>query len=405
MGEWRVLRQTWRWFGPDDAVCLSSAHQAGACGVVTALHHIPPGIAWTRDDVRTRIGEVRKMSKGALEWEVAESLPVSEVIKTKGKTYRAHIEAYKASLAALAEAGIFTVCYNFMPVLDWTRTNLRWPLPNGGTAMRFDLAEFAAFDIFLLKRDAAADEYDDAMLENARRCLFGMSDAKKSALTKAIVAGLPGATENWTLTELQDAIANYAAIGADQLRQNHIDFLSEIVDTAETLGLRLCCHPDDPPFPLLGLPRIMSSQDDYEFVLDAVDSPSAGMTMCTGSLGANAHNDCVATARRFAPKIHFLHLRNVTRDSDETPCSFFEDEHLAGQVDMVGVIAVILAEEGRRRRENRADAQIPMRPDHGQEILSDIDAGLNPGYPAVGRLKGLAEIRGAVAGLSHGAAQ
>lgn len=342
------------------------------------------------------------MSKGALEWEVAESLPVSEVIKAKGKTYRTHIEAYKASLAALAEAGILTVCYNFMPVLDWTRTNLRWPLPNGGTAMRFDLAEFAAFDIFLLKRYGADDDYDDATLEDARRCLSGMSDAKKSALTKAIVAGLPGATENWTLTELHDAIANYDAIGADQLRQNHIDFLSEIVDVAETLGLRLCCHPDDPPFPLLGLPRIMSSQDDYAFVLDAVDSPSVGMTMCTGSLGSNSHNDCVAIARRFAPRIHFLHLRNVTRDSDEKPYSFFEDEHLAGRVDMVGVIAVILAEEARRRRENRADAQIPMRPDHGQEILSDINAGLHPGYPAVGRLKGLAEIRGVVAGLSHG---
>ncbi|MFA3918820.1 mannonate dehydratase [Ruegeria hyattellae] len=399
------MRQTWRWFGLRDRVSLSSAHQAGASGVVTALHHIPPGIAWTAKDIRIRQEEVRTMSQGALEWEVAESLPVSEAIKTKSKEYHAHIEAYKASLMALAEAGISTICYNFMPVLDWTRTDLRWPLPNGGTAMRFDLIEFAAFDCFILNRDGAADSYDDATLEAAKRRFSAMSDAGKTALTEAIVAGLPGATESWTLTELGDAIACYADIDRDQLRRNHIEFLSEVVTTAESLRLRMCCHPDDPPFPLLGLPRVMSSAEDYGFVLDAVDSPSVGMTLCTGSLGASPGNDCVAIARKFAPKIHFLHLRNVTRDSEQKPCSFFEDEHLAGQVDMVGVIDVILAEEARRRRKNRKDAQIPMRPDHGQEILSDLNADLHPGYPAVGRLKGLAEIRGVIAGLSREAVQ
>lgn len=399
------MRQTWRWFGPGDSVSLSSARQAGARGVVTALHHIPPGIAWRAEDIRTRQHEIKAQSGGALTWDVAESLPVSEAIKTKGRDFGEHIAAYKASLTALAEAGIETVCYNFMPVLDWTRTNLRWPLPNGGMAMRFDLTEFAAFDCFILERAGAVHDYDDATLEAARAHVTSMSDAAKAALTQAIVAGLPGATETWTLSGLRDAIAGYAGIDADELRRNHIDFLAEMIGTAERLGLRLCCHPDDPPFPLLGLPRVMSSEQGYARVLDAVDSPAVGMTLCTGSLGANPQNDCVVIARRFAPKVHFLHLRNVTCDGERAPCSFFEDEHLAGRVDMVGVIDVILGEEARRAREGRDDAQIPMRPDHGQEILSDLTVQAQPGYPAVGRLKGLAEIRGVVAGLGREAVQ
>ncbi len=372
---------------------------------MTALHHVPPGIAWTIEEIRKRQEEIRTKSCGALEWSVVESLPVSEAIKTKGKDHHAHIEAYKASLMALAKAGISTICYNFMPVLDWTRTNLRWSLSNGGTAMRFDLVEFAAFDCFILERDSATKDYDDATLEHAKQRFSIMGADEKSTLSNAVVAGLPGATESWTLTELRDAIASYSNIDHDQLRQNHIDFLSDIVPTVETLGLRMCCHPDDPPFPLLGLPRVMSSEEDYSYVLDSVDNRCIGMTLCTGSLGASPYNDCATIARRFASKIHFLHLRNVTRDSDQKPCSFFEDEHLSGQVDMVAVIDVILAEEARRRRENRVDAEIPMRPDHGQEILSDINAGLHPGYPAVGRLKGLAEIRGVVAGLNRGVVQ
>lgn len=395
------MKQTWRWFGPDDRVSLMSAHQAGASGVVTALHHVPSGIAWTIGAIKARQDEVRVESGGALTWDVAESLPVSEAIKTKGKDCRAHIEAYRTSMEALAKAGISTICYNFMPVLDWTRTNLRWSLPNGGTAMRFDLTEFAAFDCFILERHGAAEDYDEATLEGAKRHSSSMSGADKTALSNAVVAGLPGATETWTLAELRDALTTYAETDSDRLRQNHVDFLSEVVPTAEKLGLRLCCHPDDPPFALLGLPRVMSSAQDYGFVLDAVDSRSVGMTLCTGSLGASPHNDCVAIARRFASKIHFLHLRNVTRDREQKPCSFFEDEHLGGQVDMVGVINEILAEEARRRREHREDAEIPMRPDHGQEILSDLTDDPHPGYPAVGRLKGLAEIRGVVAALSQ----
>jgi len=401
LGRQHELKQTWRWFGPDDRVDLPSARQAGASGIVTALHHIPAGAVWTPEEIRARQDDIKAKSDGALQWDVVESLPVSEEIKIQGNHCSAHVEAYRASMEALAGAGISTICYNFMPVLDWTRTNLRWALPNGGAAMRFDLVEFAAFDCFILNRAGAAEEYEGATLEAARRLHASMTDADKSKLSRSIVAGLPGATESWSLGELQDAVARYDNLDSDQMRQNHIDFLSEIAPDAERLGLRMCCHPDDPPFPLLGLPRIMSTGDDYGIVLDAVDSPSIGMTLCTGSLGANPHNDCVAIARRFAPKIHFVHLRNVTRDAEQTPCSFFEDEHLAGQVDLVGVIEVILAEEARRREQGRPDAQIPMRPDHGQEILSDLSANLQPGYPAVGRLKGLAEIRGVVAALSR----
>ncbi|OUS06605.1 mannonate dehydratase [Rhodobacterales bacterium 52_120_T64] len=395
------MKYTWRWFGPEDRVNLATAHQAGASGIVTALHHIPAGVPWTIEGIRARQKEIRDESGGALTWEVVESLPVSETIKTKGADYHAHIQAYRASLEALAEAGVFTVCYNFMPVLDWTRTHLRWPLPNGGMAMRFDLTAFASFDCFILERQGAIDDYDAATIQAAKNYFKNITEAEEAALLHAIVAGLPGAAETWTLEGLREALSAYADVDADQLRQNHIDFLSEIVGTAEKLGLRMCCHPDDPPFPLLGLPRVMSSLEDYAHVLDTVDSPSIGVTLCTGSLGVSPNNDCVEIARRFASKIHFVHLRNLTRDSETKPCSFFEDEHLAGQVDMVGVIDVLLKEEARRRRGNRPDAEIPMRPDHGQEILSDLTAGFQPGYPAVGRLKGLAEIRGVIAGLNQ----
>jgi len=400
---WRIglVRQTWRWFGVNDTIRLPDIRQAGAAGVVTALHHLPAGHDWTLDQIQLRQSEIAAGSNGTLSWDVVESLPVSDVIKTKGNEYRAHIAAYLKSLEALGEAEINTICYNFMPVLDWTRTHLRWSLPNGGRAMRFDLTSFVAFDCFLLERVGAADDFDAAMFEAAKRLFATMSDPEKKALQHAVTSGLPGAAESWSLDELREALTNYRAISADQLRQNHIDFLSEIVPTAEKLGLRLCCHPDDPPFSLLGLPRTMSSADDYAHILDTVDSPSAGMTFCSGSLGAGVQNDCVEIARRFGPKIHFIHLRNISRDHETNPCSFFEDEHLGGQVDLVGVIEALLAEEDRRRREGREDAEIPMRPDHGQEILCDLSAGAQPGYPAIGRLKGLAEIRGVIAGLER----
>ena len=393
--------RTWRWFGSTDKVTLSDARQAGAEGIVTALHHIEPGEVWTTDEIARRQSEISKCGLG-LEWQVAESLPVSEAIKTKGREFSAHIQTYKHSLTALADAGIQTICYNFMPVLDWTRTDLRWALDNGARALRFDLVSFAVFDCFILVRPGAEDDYSEETLELAGEVAHGLNEAQRFELSKAVTAGLPGAAELWSMDGLKAAISAYSEIDEESLRQNHIDFLSEVVALAEALGIRLCCHPDDPPFPLLGLPRIMSSEEGYAKVLDEIDSPAVGMTLCTGSLGASPKNDCVKIAERFAEKLFFLHLRNVTRDTETLPCSFFEDEHLNGQVDLARVIDVVLKEEKRRRKEGRSDTEIPMRPDHGQDILTDLDSDFQPGYPAVGRLKGLAEINGIVAGLERG---
>lgn len=398
------MRPTWRWFGPEDRVTVQTARQAGAQGIVTALHHLPPGEAWTVDEIATRQSQIAIASDEALKWEVVESLPVSEAIKTRGSKWADHVAAYSKSLEALAASGIRTICYNFMPVLDWTRTDLRAPLPAGGTAMRFDLVSFAAFDLHILRRTGAEMSYGRDTLDAAEKAAAEMDDAAKSELTYAVIAGLPGAAESWTLENLRAALDTYAALSPDVLRQTHIDFLSEVVPLAERLGLRLCCHPDDPPFPILGLPRTMSTLADYQELLNAVDSPAFGATFCTGSLGARPDNDSVAIAKALAPRMHFVHLRNVVRETPGIPCSFIESEHLSGDVDMVGVIEVILAEEGRRRATGREDAEIPMRPDHGHDILTDIGAGAQPGYPAVGRLKGLAELRGVMAALTRNAA-
>jgi mannonate dehydratase len=398
------MRRTWRWFGPEDRVTLADARQAGAEGIVTALHQLAPGFPWTADAVAERQAQVAEASGGALQWDVVESLPVSEGIKTKSPDWATQIDAYRRSMEVLAEAGIETICYNFMPVLDWTRTELRAPLPSGGTAMRFDLVDFAAFDIHILERPGAAESYPPDTAAAAGEVAARMNDSEKSALCEAVVSGLPGAAERWTLEDVRAAIGIYAPLSADVLRQTHVDFLSEVVPLAERLGLRLCCHPDDPPFSLLGLPRTMSTLEDYQAILGAVDSAAFGVTFCTGSLGARPDNDCVAMARALAPRIHFVHLRNVIREKGRAPCSFIESEHLDGDVDMVGVIEAILDEEARRRAAGRPDAEIPMRPDHGHDILTDIGSGAQPGYPAVGRLKGMAELRGVIAALTRRAA-
>ena len=397
------MRQTWRWFGPLDKVSLADARQAGVEGIVTALHHVPTGTMWTAEEIEKRQREVA-FSGGAmthLAWEVVESLPVSEAIKTQTGEWRAHIVHYRRSLENLARAGIGTICYNFMPVLDWTRTELTWPVAHGGRAMRFDLADFAAFDIHVLKRKGAVEDYSETIAAEAARRVAGMDDALKKKLAGNVTAGLPGTQEHWELDTLSAHLATYDGIGPEKLRKHLTDFLGEVAPHAEGLGVRLCCHPDDPPFPLLGLPRIMSTLSDYRHVVDTVDVPANGVTFCTGSLGARPDNDLPAMVEALAPRIHFVHLRNVTRDSEEVPCSFFEDEHLNGQADMVAVIAALLAEEKRRRAEGRSDAEIPMRPDHGQEILDDLKRGAQPGYPAIGRLKGLAELRGIMTALSH----
>lgn len=395
------MRQTWRWFGPSDQVTVRDARQAGAEGIVSALHHLQPGTPWPLEEIAKRQAQIMDGSGGALAWEVVESLPVSEAIKTQSSEWRAHIAAYKQSLEALATAGLKTICYNFMPVLDWTRTSLRAELPNGGTMMRFDLVAFAVFDVHILNRPNAAEGYTPEILAKAEAAVAGMDGAAKQALVHAVISGLPGSAESWTLQSVRAAIDTYADLSSDALRHNHITFLSEVVPLAERLGLRLCCHPDDPPFPLLGLPRTMSTLADYQAVLSAVDSPSFGATFCTGSFGARPDNDCVEMAEALAPRVHFVHLRNVARETPAIPCSFFESEHLDGDVDMVGVVEVFLAEEERRRAQGREDWNIPMRPDHGQEILTDLTAGAQPGYPAVGRLKGLAELRGVMAAISR----
>ena len=398
------MRQTWRWFGPKDKVTVEDARQAGVEGIVTALHHVPTGDVWTPEEIEKRQREVAFLPDGAmsgLAWEVVESLPVSEAIKTQTGAWKTHVANYQRSLRNLAAAGIEVVCYNFMPVLDWTRTDLHWRVRHGGRAMRFDLADFAAFDIHILKRKGAAESFAPAVREAAKARFAAMDDARRTRLAANVTAGLPGAVESWSLPELAAHLATYDGITPDRLRANLIDFLAEVAPLAEELGVRLCCHPDDPPFPLLGLPRIMSTEADYRAVLDAVDVPASGVTFCTGSLGARPDNDLPAIAANLADRIHFVHLRNVRRDTEEVPCSFFEDEHLAGQADMVAVIAALLAEERRRAAAGRADAAIPMRPDHGQDILDDLKRGAQPGYPAIGRLKGLAELRGVMTALSH----
>lgn len=391
------MRQTWRWFGPKDVARIEDIVQAGAAGVVSALHHVPNGVVWSPEEIAKRQAEAARRSDGApsgIAWEVVESLPVSEDIKKQKGAWRAHVDAYKVSLRNLADAGIEVVCYNFMPVLDWTRTDLRWRVPTGATCMRFDIADFAAFDIHILERTGAAGDFSPEVREEAARRAAGMDDAAKKQLANSITMGLPGSTETMSMARVREHLAEYGAISPDTLRRHFIDFLSEVVPVAEDVGVRMCCHPDDPPFPLLGLPRVMSTADDYAAILDAVDSPANGMTLCSGSLGARPDNDLPAMMDRFGPRVHFLHLRNVKRDSDAIAGSFFEAEHLEGDTDMVALIAAILREEARREKGGRADAVIPMRPDHGQDIVDDLNRQAQPGYPIIGRLKGLAELRG-----------
>ena len=398
------MRQTWRWFGPKDRVSTDDVAQAGAEGIVTALHHIPPGTVWSPEEIAKRQEEVARFSDGTpsgLTWDVVESLSVSEDIKKQQGDWRAHLEAYRTSLHNLADAGIEVICYNFMPVLDWTRTDLAWRRPTGAICMRFDHVDFAAFDLHILARDGAEKDYDDALRDAATRRFADMSADRRNELAKNVVFGLPGAAENFTLEDVRRHISEYASIDEDRLRQNLIGFLEAVIPVAEERGLRLCCHPDDPPVPLLGLPRIMSTEAHYAAIMQAVDSPANGITLCSGSLGARSDNDLPGMMRRFGDRVHFLHLRNVKRESDALFGSFFEDEHLAGDTNMPALIAAVLDEEARRRAAGRADWSIPFRPDHGQDILDDHGRNAQPGYPAIGRLRGLAELRGVIAGLEH----
>ena len=398
------MRHTWRWFGPKDPVSIDHMMQAGVQGVVTALHHVPTGAIWTPEEIARRQADLAVMADGSpsgLEWEVVESIPVSEAIKTQTGDWRTHVDHWIASMRNLHAAGIRVICYNFMPVLDWTRTDLTWRRPNGALCMRFDLPDFVAFDIHILARKGAAEDYPEELRAEAARRFAAMDDARKQELVKNIVFGLPGAAEQQTMQDVRDLLDSYAPVTDKVLRGNFHAFLEQVAPVAQDLGMRLCCHPDDPPFPLLGLPRIMSTEADYAERIAAVDLPANGITLCSGSLGARPDNDLPGMMRRLGHRVHFLHLRNVRRDTDTIPASFFEDDHLGGQTDMVDLVDAVLAEEARRRAEGREDAVIPMRPDHGQDILDDIGRGGQPGYPAIGRLKGLAELRGAEMALSR----
>src|SRR5271168_3716568 len=386
------MKETWRWFGPQDPISLAQIRQAGATGIVTALHHIYRGEAWPLDEVLKRKAEIES---AGLVWSVVESIPVHTSIKLRSGPYRQYIAAWKDSLAAVAKAGVPIVCYNFMPLVDWTRTNLMWRLPNAGYALRFDAIDFAAYDLFLLERPDAEREYAPERVSAARARFTAMSPTQQDELERAIIAGLPGAEASYTLKAFRDSRAEWEGITSDDLRSSLAAFLRDVVPVAEELGLRLAIHPDDPPWPLFGLPRVVSTADDVRHILSSADTLPNGLTFCVGSFGARADNDLLAMFREFGPRIHFAHLRQVTREADG---SFYEAEHLRGSSDMAGVIRALLEEEARRRRENRPDHEIPMRPDHGHLLTADVNQNVNPGYSYVGRLKGLAELRG----LAHG---
>lgn len=393
------MKQCWRWFGPNDPIALADLRQVGVEGIVTALHHIPPGQPWDEQGISERQS---LLAADGYDWDVVESLPVSEAIKTQSADMASHLAAYKASLRALASLGIKVVCYNFMPILDWTRTALRAPQPHGGTAMLFDLTDFAVFDIHILERAGAAEDYSRTVHQAAKDRFLRMSDQDKAQLQQNVTAGLPGANDQWSVQDVRALLDTYASIDHGQLRANLVDFLSEVAPLAQDLGLRLCCHPDDPPFSLLGLPRVMSTIKDYSAVLDAVDLSSNGATLCTGSLGVRPDFDGPEFVRSLGHRIHFVHLRNTKRidGSDIAKPDFFEAAHLEGDTDMVGTIRELMTEQKRRKAEGRGDWQIPMRPDHGQELLSDLGGHSTPGYPLIGRMRGLAELRGIMAAFS-----
>ncbi|MFZ0772069.1 MAG: mannonate dehydratase [Candidatus Sulfotelmatobacter sp.] len=387
------MKETWRWFGPDDPVPLDHIKQAGATGIVTALHHVYRGEAWPLDEVVRRKDAI--LAAG-FDWSVVESIPIHNSIKLRSGPYKHFINAWKDSLAAVAKAGVPVVCYNFMPVVDWTRTDLHWRLPTTGYALRFDAVDFAAYDLFIIGREGAEADYSEERVRAANVRFSSMPEARRTDLEQTIIAGLPGAEGSYNRETIRRLIAEYEGMTAGELRKNLAAFLREVIPVAEETGVRIAIHPDDPPWPLFGLPRVVSTAGDVRAIFTACDTPANGLTFCAGSFGARADNNLAAMVREFGGRIHFVHLRQVTREADG---SFHEAEHLAGSSDMVGVIRAVLEEEARRRKMGRRDHEIPMRPDHGHLLADDIGKKVNPGYSLVGRLKGLAELRGVVSGL------
>lgn len=391
------MEQTWRWFGPDDVIRLPDIRQTGATGIVTALHQIPYGVIWSVEEIEKRKALIAADPSLGLSWRVVESLPVHENIKIGEGDLEPLFANYRQSLRNLAQCGIRTVCYNFMPVLDWTRTELAHPLPGGGTALRFNAHEHAAFDCFMLQRPGAEADHSPEVLARAKTWFDNSSEADRQRLLANIMAGLPGAYDRYDIPGLRRMLDRYRDVDATHLRDNLARFLREVIPVAEEVGIRMCIHPDDPPRPLMGLPRIVSTAEDLAFIVEAVESPANGITLCSGSLGAHPLNDVPAIARRFARHIHFVHLRNVKKEPDG---SFMEADHLGGDTDMVALVTALLEEQKRRKEAGDSMWRIPMRPDHGHELLDDVGKPTHPGYPAIGRLKGLAELRGVMTAVS-----